>query len=67
MLYEVIVPNLKNTTLKNIIALDEKFKNAATNWTNYEQTFNGNVDIEGTKKAIKSESLFGCVRFNLFI
>lgn len=66
MQYEVIVPTLKNTTVRNLIVLDEKFKNAATNWTNYKQTLDGNVDSERTNKANKSELLFSCAHASLF-
>lgn len=66
MQYEVFVPTLKNTTMRNLIVLDEKFKNAATNWTNYNQTLDGNVDSARTNKANKSELLFSCAHVSLF-
>lgn len=52
--------NLPNLTTTNLSALDEQLQNAATNWT----TFDGKrVDINRTKSAIKSESLFGCTLY----
>lgn len=60
--YNVNVPAV-NTTETYIIALDGKLNNAATNWTTFD---NKSVDINRTKSAIKSESLFGCA-FNLFM
>lgn len=64
--YEVIVP-IVNTSVTYIALLDKNLKNAAINWTNYEQNFGGKVDIDRTEKAIKSESLSDVTRLNLFI
>lgn len=51
--YEVTVP-IRNTSKTNLIAIDENLNKAATNWTNFDGE---KVDIERTKKAIKSNSL----------
>lgn len=54
--YEVTV-SIRNTSETNLIAIDENLNKAATNWINFDGE---KVDIERTKKAIKSNSLSDC-------
>lgn len=54
--YDVNLPTL-TTTRVNLFQLNKKLNDAATNWITFDDQ---KVDINRTKSAIKSESLFGC-------